>query len=173
MTLRAKAREVIGMPPVLLVVEVFMASAILRNLNMFGLESFMIDYEAGEFLKPLALIVIAVVSSVFAVLTMFGLPSANRYSWRSAMRTIVFLMLSNIFYEYLGETYVNILSLQDVLIFSTVCLVIMMLPAIREYYVPPMKDTPPLRWWLKFCLLRPNDKHHRYEFSENSETVER
>ncbi len=169
MSFRAKAREAIGMPPILLLVEVFLASAILRNLNMFGLESFVIDYSTGAFLKPLALIIIAVVSSIFAVLTMFGLPSSNRYSWRSAIRTIVFLILSNISYEYLGETYINILSLQDVLLFSAVCIAIMMLPPVRAYYVPPMKDTPPLKWWLKFCLLRPDDNHHRYEFSENTE----
>lgn len=169
MSFRAKVREAIGMPPILLVVEVFLASAILRNLNMFGLESFIIDYGSGDFLKPLTLIIISVISSVFAVLTMFGLPSSNRYSWRSSMRTIVFLIVSNILYEYLGETYINILSLQDVLVFSAVCIVIMMLPSVRAYYVPPMKDMPPLKWWLKLCLLRPNDSHHRYEFSENPE----
>ncbi len=169
MTFRGKVRAAIGMPPILLVVEVFLALAILRNLNMFGLESFIIDFDSGEVLKPMVLIIISVVSSIFAVLTMFGLPAANRFSWRSSIRTIIFLMISNIMYEFLGETYLNILSLQEVLGLSAVCLVIMMLPAIRDYYVPPIKETPPLEWWLKFCLLRPNDKHHRYEFVERSE----
>ena len=169
MTFRGRVREAIGMPPILLVVEVFLALAILRNLNMFGIEAFIIDYDAGIFLKPFVLIVITVISSVFAVLTMFGLPSSNRFSWRSVVRTIVFLMISNILYEFLGETYLNILSLQDVLLFSAACLVIMFLPAIREYYVPPLKEMPPLKWWLMFYLIRPDDKHHRYEFVERAE----
>ncbi|AMK13949.1 hypothetical protein AUP07_0902 [methanogenic archaeon mixed culture ISO4-G1] len=169
MTFRGRVREAIGMPPILLVVEVFLALAILRNLNMFGIEAFIIDYDAGIFLKPFVLIVTTVISSVFAVLTMFGLPSSNRFSWRASVRTIIFLILSNILYEYLGETYLNVLSLQDVLLFSAACLVIMFLPAIREYYVPPLKDMPPLKWWLMFCLIRPDDRHNRYEFVERAE----
>lgn len=170
MSFRGKVREFIGMPPILLVVEVFMAIAILRNLNMFGVASFILtgDHDLGEYLRYGGIIALAAISSVFSVNTMFGLPSSNRYSWRSTIRTIVFLVISNIIYEYSGETYMNISSIEQLIFLSAVSMIIMMLPAIRSYYVPPMHDRPPLIWWLKFCLLRPNDRHHSYEFSENN-----
>ena len=170
MSFRGKVRELIGMPPILLIVEVFMAIAILRNLNMFGVASFILigDHDLGEYLRYGGMIALAAMSSVFAVNTMFGLPSSNRYSWRSTMRTTVFLVISNLIYEYSGETYMNISSIEQLLFLSAVSMIIMMLPAIRAYYVPPMHDLPPITWWLKFCLLKPNDRHHRYEFSENN-----
>ena len=172
MTVRGKVRSIIGMPPILLFVEVYLAITILRNLNIFGVSSFMLlgETDIQLFIRLGASIVISAISSVLAVKTMFGLPSSNRYSWRSTVRTTVFLVLSNLYYEYYGETFMNISSLDQVLILSAVSLLIMMLPSVRAYYVAPMYESPRLLWWLKFCLLKPNDRHHRYEFSDSADS---
>ena len=171
MDIRGKLRESIGMPPLLLIVEVFMAISVLRNLNMFGIASFyLVDTDDPDMIiRYGSMIVISVTTSVLAVKTMFGIPSRNRYSWRSTVRTTIFLVLSSIFYEVNGVTYMNLTTIEQILILAAVSMAVLMLPSTRAHFVPPMYEVPRLGWWLRLCLLRPNDRHHRYEFSEKME----
>jgi len=69
MDIRGKLRESIGMPPLLLIVEVFMAISVLRNLNMFGIASFyLVDTDDPDMIiRYGSMIVISVTTSVLAV----------------------------------------------------------------------------------------------------------
>jgi hypothetical protein len=160
-------RLLIGMPPILLIVELFLAYSIIRNLNVFAFACFLMEPEFEPMVKALITVSMAMLSSVFLVNTMFGLPSASRYSWRSAVRTLVFLLLASWSYELIGTSYFNIMPLTEMLILSVVAILILMLPQVRAYYVPPMIEMPPLKWWIKFCFLKPKEYLYEYKFTYN------
>jgi len=163
-----RLREAIGMPPILLVVEVFIAFAILRNLIVFSIATFIIDpfivLDVEEELQILIMIVMSIASSILLIKTMFGLPSADRYAWRASIRSIVFMILANLTYQFLGDDFINVLSLEEIILFSAISILILMIPSVRSYYIPPLTELPPIKWWIKLCFLRPIDNDYDYQF---------
>ena len=168
MGLMSKLREAIGMPPILLVVEVFIAFAILRNLVVFSISTFIFDptysMDLIEDLKVLTMIFMSIASSILLIKTMFGLPSADRYAWRSSVRSMVFVILANLTYQFLGDDYINVLSLEEIVLFSAISILILMIPSVRSYYIPPMTELPPIKWWIRLCFMRPIDNDYDYRF---------
>jgi len=163
-----RLREAIGMPPILLVVEVFIAFAILRNLIVFSIGTFIIDpsivLDVEEELQILIMIVMSIASSILLIKTMFGLPSADRYAWRASIRSIIFMILANLTYQFLGDDFINVLSLEEIILFSAISILILMIPSVRSYYIPPLTELPPIKWWIKLCFLRPIDNDYDYQF---------
>jgi len=168
MSLMSKLREAIGMPPILLVVEVFIAFAILRNLVVFSISTFIFDptysMDLIEDLKVLTMIFMSIASSILLIKTMFGLPSADRYAWRSSVRSMIFVILANLTYQFLGDDYINVLSLEEIVLFSVISILILMIPSVRSYYIPPMTELPPIKWWIRLCFMRPIDNDYEYHF---------
>ncbi|MBO7352571.1 MAG: hypothetical protein J6U12_06655 [Candidatus Methanomethylophilaceae archaeon] len=163
-----RLREAIGMPPILLVVEVFIAFAILRNLIVFSIATFIIDpsivHDVEKELQILIMIVMSIASSILLIKTMFGLPSADRYAWRASIRSIIFMILANLTYQFLGDDFINVLSLEEIILFSAISILILMIPSVRSYYIPPLTELPPIKWWIKLCFLRPIDNDYDYQF---------
>lgn len=168
MSVMRKLREAIGMPPILLVVEVFIAFAILRNLIVFSIATFIIDpyteLDLAEEVQILTMIAMSIISSVLLIKTMFGLPSADRYAWRASIRSIVFMVLANLTYQYIGDDFINLLSFEEIILFSAISILILMIPSVRSYYIPPMTELPPIKWWIRLCFLRPIDNSYEYHF---------
>ena len=151
-----------NMPMVLIIVEIALVVVLIRNIECFLFITFYIPSEPIDMFKGVSAVVITLVMSIFTVETMIGLPSSKRSSWRTAVRTMILLVPTTLFYELTDYGYVA-LSTNTILVVMAVTLLIMFLPHVRRYYVPFMTEAHPLKDWLKLIVLRPSQVPE-YEF---------
>lgn len=117
-------------------------------------------------------IVVYIVDAVMMIATLsavLGITSRDPASWRKVMRSALLLFLFSLigYFTATGET-VTSLFIMNPLIIAVICIpvgAIMMLRSIREYYLPPMHDMPPLGRWAKYMLFTPLLPAGRYEIA--------
>lgn len=138
----------VAMAFLLLVIALYFAKISVLTMGMIS--------EYGQTLSTLLLFVIDVVMLMITVDSVMGVTSSRPASWRKVMRAAMLLFLFSLVGTYLeGSTAATFTTLSPVLvaIISIPVGLIMFLRSVREFYVPPMLDCPPLRRWIGFALF--------------------
>ena len=98
--------------------------------------------------------------------SMLGLSSKRPIGWKKAVRGSMLLMLFTLIATYLNvaDSVSALVTIKPIVVAPIVALVIilMMLPSVRDYYVPPMEERRSLVAWIKFSLfweLYPSGKY--------------
>ncbi len=108
--------------------------------------------------------------------SMLGLSSRRPKGWKKAMRGAIFLLLFTLIGRFIGSSGLTVssyitLGLDIVIPLVILIFVLMMLPSVRDYYVPPMESRRPLLAWLRFAFfspLYPSGKY-RIAYAEDDE----
>ena len=157
-----KRVKAFNMPAILYVVEFILTYVLIRNMNLFYYLE--VSGWRDNLIRNTALIVIVIAMTTLTIRAMIGIPSSDRYSWRSTVRTLIILIPMTVIY-YLFEFGYFFISPWVLLIIMSVSIGIMFLPSVRRYHTPPMRKVPPLKEWVKFIFIRPEETEYRYRFA--------
>jgi hypothetical protein len=150
------------MPPEIYLAELILAYVLTRNMNMF-FYMYTFPYTFEEWVTCSFMMILIVITSILAINTMIGMPSSQRYSWRSSVRSIIFQILVTVVYYVMDLVYFFI-NPWVLLLLMSITLVIMFLPRVRRYHTPPLREVPPLKEWVKFVFFRPDETVYEYRF---------
>ena len=156
-----KRVKAFNMPASLYVVEIILTYVLIRNMNLFYYLE--VSGWTDNWIRNTILIVILIVMTTLTIRAMIGIPSSDRYSWRTTVRTLIILIPMTVIYYVFELGYFFIDPWVLVLIMS-VSIGIMFLPSVRRYHIPPMRKVPPLKEWVRFILIRPEETEYRYRF---------
>lgn len=156
-----KRVKAFGMPPVLYVVEIILTYVLIRNMNLFYYLEIM--GWGPNWPQYTALLTIVVITTILTVRAMIGIPSSDRYSWRTTVRTLIVLIpLTVIYYVFnFGYFFIDPWLLLTIM---SVSIGIMFMPSVRRYHIPPLRKVPPLKEWVKFIFIRPEETEYKYRF---------
>lgn len=107
--------------------------------------------------------VIMLITTVDAVM---GISSKKPSSWRKVMRGAMLLFVFSIIGAVLGSASATGLVALSPLLVTAICVpmaAIMFMRSVRNYYVPPMLEMPPLRRWIAFALFSQLFPARKYE----------
>lgn len=152
-----------GMPPSLYVVELILTYTLVRNMNLYFYVESMGITSLQNGLVAMVMVILITITTVLMVRAMIGLTSSDRYSWRKCVRTLIILIPMTAIYEAYGLEYFFI-NPYLVMALTALSIVIMMLPSVRRYYTPQLRDVPPLREWIRFVFVRPEETAYEYRF---------
>lgn len=109
--------------------------------------------------------IISLTTYIFEIAMMFiamdamlGISSRKPKAWRKVVRSSILLFLISAiawYGEFTGSA--SLVTLNPLLIapFVVIVLLIMFMPKVRRYYVPPMMENRPMMAWVKFILFTP------------------
>lgn len=107
--------------------------------------------------------------------SLMGLSSRRPKGWKKAARGALLLLLFTLIGSFIhGSLAVSgLVSLDPILVAPLVFIVmaVILLPSVRDYYVPPMESRLPLRAWISFAAvseLYPADSY-RIRYAEERE----
>lgn len=118
----------------------------------------------------------ALISFVMDVALMFmtvdsllTLSTADSRSWKKAVRAAVLLVVVNLLYHAgFSATAAGVISFNPIMIIIVSAMVIccLFLRQVREHFVPPGLEMPPLRSWVAFAAFWPlfPSEHYRMAF---------
>ena len=151
----------INMPPLLFVVEFILTYVLIRNMNLF----FYLEVSGWgrNWALSAALITVVIITTALTIRAMIGIPSSDRYSWRTTVRTLIVLIPTTVIYYAFdfGYFFIDPWVLLSII---SVSIGIMFLPSVRKYHTPPLRKVPPLKEWVKFIFIRPEETEYRYKF---------
>jgi hypothetical protein len=139
------------MPLILYLVEIVLAYCLSANLYTFSLElgSGMDKDTFDSMVKGLYILLSTIVSTLLCIRSMLTLPSAKKRAWNTTVRTLIIQMAIILFDESQGIWRAKLIESEiPVAIVCFVCIIIMMLPSIREFYTPPRVNLPKLKYWI-------------------------
>ena len=159
------------MPLILYLVEIVLAYCLSANLYTFSLElgSGMEKDTLDNMVKDLYILLSTIVSTLLCIRSMLTLPSAKKRAWNTTVRTLIFQMAIILFDESMGIWRAKLIESEvPVAIVCFVCIIIMMLPSIREFYTPPRVKLPKLKYWIIGLVhdkldIRKNKYHFTYD----------
>lgn len=109
------------------------------------------------------------IMSILAVEALLGLTSAKPQSWRKVVRSSLILSLTAVFMEVLKMFGLYTSSFNFGLELSVgmtvLVLLIMFLPHVRRFYIPPFVEVPPLKNWILFIFATPIVTAESYRFT--------
>ncbi len=152
-----------GMPLILILAEINMTIILARNMYFYYVMTAYIRHDPISMTNSIFAICLTTVTSLLTIRTMLNLPSASRQSWRGTLRTLIVLIFMSMFYLFFTNHY-PIFDIRMVVFLTVVDIAILFLPSVRRYYTPPLTETPEIKEWIKFALLRPKDSVSGYTF---------
>lgn len=168
---RLQGRKV---PKILFVAQILLIAIIIRYGMNFSFISFPDDMTTLRLMINTFFIIFNVVMAVLAANALLGLTSARLQSWRKVVRSALILFLMGIFYEVMGmigipPTSLNF-SLWFVALLTAATLLIMLLPSVRKFYMPPMMEPPGVMEWIKYIISKPlvNSKDYKFSYDDSS-----
>ena len=155
------------MPSELYIAEFILTYVLTRNMS--------VSYYLGisgitdlEKMVNCALIIYVTLTTLITINTMIGIPSSNRYSWRSSVRCLIILIPMTLLYDVFELSYYFI-PVWVLLTIMTLALVIMFTPRVRRYHTPALREVPSLKEWVKFIFIRPEETAYEYRFVYSKE----
>lgn len=112
------------------------------------------DY--GDLVVSVVTFVIDVVMLIATVDAVLGISSRKPSSWRKVMRGALLLFVLSILTAVLGSASATGLVAMSPVLVTVICIpiaAIMMTGTVRDYYVPPMLEMPPLRRWVAYIFF--------------------
>ncbi len=151
--------------PVILV----LAYNLAYNLYKFSLLAFGLDLSTTDSsVKSLYILFSTVLSSEMTIRAMVKISSAQKIAWQIATKTLViqsfFVILNEVLF---GRWSANILLESEIplLFIYMACMIIMFLPHIRRYFIPPMVEMPKIRDWIVYMVIDlTHSERYRYAF---------
>jgi len=163
-------------PLVLFVTQILLVMIAVRYGLNFCFISFPDDVPLYRLVLNTAFVIFYVSMAVLTANAMLGLTSANLKSWRQAVRSAVILTIMSAFYEILEYFGIYSASVNFNLWFAAVLtastLLIMFLPSVRKFYMPPMMEVPPAKEWVKYVIATPLVSSKGYRFSYDDDSVQ-
>jgi len=163
-------------PIILFVAQILLVIILARYGMNFCFISFPDDMTALRMAINTFFIIFNVVMAMLAANAMLGLTSAKLQSWRKVVRSAIILFLMGIFYEVMDmlgipPTSMNF-SLWFVALLTAATLIIMFLPGVRKFYMPPMMDPPKVGAWIKYIFATPLVTSKEYKFSYDDSSIQ-
>ena len=162
------------MPLILYLVEIVLAYCLSANLYTFSLElgSGMDMDSFDSMMKDLYVLLSTIVSTLLCIRSMLTLPSAKKRAWNTTVRTLIFQMAIILFDESMGIWRAKLIESEvPVAIVCFVCVIIMMLPSIREFYTPPRVKVPKIWYWLIGLIRDKQDiRKNKFRFTYDEPT---
>ena len=163
-------------PIILFVAQILLVMILARYGMNFCFISFPDDTTALRMAINTFFIIFNVVMAMLAANAMLGLTSAKLQSWRKVVRSAIILFLMGIFYEVMDmlgipPTSMNF-SLWFVALLTAATLIIMFLPGVRKFYMPPMMDPPKVGAWIKYIFATPLVASKEYKFSYDDNSIQ-
>ena len=153
--------KAVNMPPSMYIVEFILTYVLIRNMNLFYYLE--INGWSREWVQSTFLMTIVIITTILTIRAMIGIPSSDRYSWRTTVRTLIILIPMTVFY-YVFEFGYFFIDPWVLLLIMSVSIGIMFLPSVRRYHIPPMRKVPPIKEWVKFIFIRPQETEYEYRF---------
>ena len=155
--IQRQVREHESLPTALYVAEVFLFIIIAIYFTKLAVLSMSITSDYGDHVLNAVTYVIDVVMLIATVDAVLGISSRKPSSWRKVMRgaglLFIFSVLSSL--VGIGSSASALLTLSPVVV-AAICIpvaIIMLTRSVREHYVPPMQQMPPLRRWVSFAFF--------------------
>lgn len=163
-------------PKILFVGQLLLVMIMVRYGMNFCFMSFPDDMSEIRLITNTFFIIFNVGMAVLAANALLGLTSARLQSWRKVVRSAIILTIMTIFNEFLSwlgfsSTSVNF-SLWFSVVLTVATLLIMFLPSIRRFYLPPMMDLPQIGSWLRYIIATPLVASKEYRFSYDDGSVQ-
>jgi len=158
-----------SMPPILVAAELILAVVLVRYILNF---THLISPMPVSFWSAAAnifSILLSMTMCILSVNSIMGLSSSKLRSWRTVVRSSISLFITNQIFFFLNQAGVvsSGIFMDNGIIGMMVLLsiVIMFLPSVRRFYVPPVYESPPLRTWIRFLIFAPSTRGLRYSAS--------
>jgi hypothetical protein len=160
---KGKGQNKTKVPAPVIMGEILLTLVIIRYILNFCFYLHIITDEADEIASRAFAMVFSIVMLLLIVSSVIGIASAKPSSWRKVMRTSIILLVINKARDIIGMTGVTIDD-TVLIIITALTMIMMMLPSVRRFYLPPMTENPPLTRWIGYIFVMPLFKEADFEF---------